>query len=141
MPNAHRVIRSCCRRAAWSWLWLAPAVHAASGTVPAQIESLIGRAECRTDADCRTLAIGRRACGGPEQLVAWSVRVTDEAALRRAVVDADAQPRTAPLPGSTASTCVVLVDQGAACAAASAAQARRCVLRAGTATTPSAGPR
>lgn len=141
MPNAQRAIASIRRRAAWCWLSIAPAVHAATGGGLAHIESLIGSAQCRTDADCRTLAIGQRACGGPDHLIAWSVRATDEAALRRAVADLEAKRRTTSLPGGTASTCVVLVDHGAACVAESAARARRCVLRAGASATPSAGTR
>lgn len=43
----------------------------------ARIEQLIGDAACRTDADCSTLAIGAKPCGGPERYLAWSRAVTD----------------------------------------------------------------
>ena len=38
----------------------------------ARIRALVGDAPCGGDADCHTLALGARACGGPEAWLAWS---------------------------------------------------------------------
>ena len=101
-----------------------PALHA-------QVQRLIGRAACDSDAQCRTLPLGARACGGPETYVAWSVLGTDQAALQRAGErygqwQAQQQARS-----GTMSICMVEVDPGAVCSrSATTAQpgTGRCVL-------------
>ena len=101
-----------------------PALHA-------QVQRLIGRAECDSDAQCRTLPLGARACGGPETYVAWSVLGTDQAALQRAGErygqwQAQQQARS-----GTMSICMVEIDPGAVCSrSATTAQpgTGRCVL-------------
>ena len=88
----------------------------------AQVHRLIGRAACDSDAQCRTLPLGARACGGPEAHVAWSVHGTDQAALRRAAErytdwqaqqaqQAQAQGRRGEM-----SICMIEIDPGAVCA-------------------------
>ena len=114
----------------------APAASGLSAEDPgaalqAQVQRLIGRAACDTDAQCRTLALGLRACGGPEAYVAWSVRGTDQAALKRAAErysqwQAQQQARSGAM-----SICMVEADPGAVCAkpaAAGAPRSGRCVL-------------
>ena len=101
-----------------------PALHA-------QVQQLIGRAACDSDAQCRTLPLGVRACGGPETYVAWSVLGTDQAALQRAGErygqwQAQQQARS-----GTMSICMVETDPGAVCSrSATTAQpgTGRCVL-------------
>ena len=101
-----------------------PALHA-------QVQRLIGRAACDSDAQCRTLPLGARACGGPETYVAWSVLGTDQAALQRAGErygqwQAQQQARS-----GTMSICMVEIDPGAVCSRpATTAQpgTGRCVL-------------
>lgn len=125
----------------------APAVAADSGRahsspVPAnagavllaKVHKHIGRAQCSDDAQCRSLALGARACGGPEAYVAWSVLGTDAAAVKRAADrytqwQAQAQSR-----GGAQSICMVEVDPGAVCvrpASATQVEAGRCVLSSG----------
>ena len=101
----------------------------------ARIEALIGDARCDDNAECRSVAIGQRACGGPESYLAWSSRRTDAATLERAVAEFAAASRPA-RPGDALSTCEVLRDPGAFCArdAARPGTAGRCRLR------PARGP-
>ncbi|MBC8055009.1 MAG: hypothetical protein H7Y61_00350, partial [Rhizobiales bacterium] len=55
------------------------------GTAMARVRALIGAAGCESDAQCRSIGIGTKACGGPEFYLAWSIAGTDEAALLREV--------------------------------------------------------
>ena len=106
-----------------------PALHA-------QVEQLIGRAACDSAAQCRTLPLGARACGGPESYVAWSVLGTNQAALQRAADrygqwQAQQQARSGMM-----SICMVEIDPGAVCSrSATTAQpgTGRCVLGNGAA--------
>ena len=104
----------------------APAPVPASSPVTAQglpaITAAIGLAACDTPAQCRSIGIGAKACGGPESYRAWSVKDADERALRAAVA-AHAAARTAEnLRNDMRSTCALEPDPGASC------QAARCVL-------------
>lgn len=47
----------------------------------AEIIRLIGQAKADSPAQCRVLALGHKACGGPEAYAAYSVAQTDEALL------------------------------------------------------------
>jgi hypothetical protein len=48
-----------------------------STEVHAELLRAIGNAACSDDSQCRTLALGAKACGGPEGYLAWSVLSTD----------------------------------------------------------------
>jgi hypothetical protein len=80
-----------------------------------RIQALVGTAACSTDADCRTSAIGAKACGGPEAYIAWSARVTDEAALGRALADYGAAQQAAITREGRVSNCEFVTDPGASC--------------------------
>ena len=93
----------------------------------AQVLHLVGDAACRSDADCRTIGVGHRACGGPQRYLAWSAWRTSAHALQHA---AAATRTPAPPTGEgMVSTCQVPVDPGARCAGAAAGQAGTCQLR------------
>ena len=120
-----------------SWLCLlgpmaqqATAAEGPAQQAMARIQALIGDASCRSDAQCRTIAVGQRACGGPEMYLAWSTRRTALADLERAVAAFEAASQPA-LPGRSASICVFLHDPGAVCRrmADPAQAADRCQLR------------
>lgn len=83
-----------------------------------QIGQLIGKGHCKKDADCRTLAIGLKACGGPEAYLAWSTANTD-AQLLVAAAQRYANERRLQLdkPGALASNCALVSDPGAHCVA------------------------
>lgn len=116
---------------AWPAGLAAQTAHEPGAALQAEVQRLIGRAACTTDAQCRTLALGARACGGPDSFVAWSVRGTDQAALRRAAArytewQAQEQARR-----GTVSICMVETDPGAVCSkpgTAEPAGGGRCVL-------------
>lgn len=81
------------------------------------IQALIGTAACSTDADCRTSPIGAKACGGPEAYIAWSVRVTDEAALGSALAGYGTAQQAAIARDGRVSNCEFVTDPGAVCVA------------------------
>lgn len=50
-----------------------------------QIRSMVGVARADNIDQCRMIAVGKRACGGPEYYIAYSLQVTDESALQQLV--------------------------------------------------------
>jgi hypothetical protein len=109
----------------------------------ASIEALIGDAACDSDAQCHTVAVGAKACGGPQRYLAWSSQRTDGATLR-SVAEREALAARAKVESSgVMSNCAMVTDPGAYCAApeaagrsaapgasARAAAGRQCVVRA-----------
>ena len=113
---------------------IAPATGRA-GPPTGQVEALIGDAACETDAQCDTIGVGAKACGGPAAYRAWSRLRTEPAALQAAAQD-EAAARIPLLAGSgRVSTCSVVPDPGAWCdlsqAQSRAAPAGVCRLKAG----------
>ena len=106
---------------------------AGAGTPLERIRALIGDAACDSDAQCRTLAMGAKACGGPEYYLAWSTKRTDAAALRDAVAGDGAVRRPEPPRPGVRSDCALVTDPGAYCAPsgtdAAQQQGRACRLR------------
>lgn len=128
------------------------AIHAgcagANGPAPAggdarpQVRQLIGDAVCTTDADCRTIAVGDKACGGPESYLAWSARQTDPQALAAAAERYTSERKAQNQQSGMVSNCAFVTDPGARCemarsggvsasSAATSAQGGRCALRRG----------
>ena len=131
-------------------VWLA--IHAgcagANGAAPAggdartQVRQLIGDAVCTTDGDCRTIAVGDKACGGPESYLAWSAQQTDPQPLAAAAERYASERKAQNRQSGMVSNCAFVTDPGARCemarggsagasAAAASAQVGRCVLRRG----------
>ena len=109
------------------------------------VESLIKGAPCNQDAECRTIAVGSNACGGPQRYLAWSTRTTTLQALQAAIDRRQGEGVTV-LPGRDASVCIVVEDPGALCRRPGPAigETGRCELRSRTgssATLPALGPR
>jgi hypothetical protein len=106
---------------------------------PGSVEVLIGNAACETDAQCRTIGVGAKACGGPARYVAWSTLRTDEERLRAAAeTEAEAQRRTLTASGRV-SDCSLEVDPGAYCDASrpsGSGAAGTCRLREGSDRSP-----
>jgi hypothetical protein len=99
----------------------------------ASIQALIGEAACSGDAQCRTIGVGAKACGGPQAYVAWSTLRTDEAALLKlAEASAESDRKQAEAKGMV-STCSVVPDPGAFCdmSRPAAGASGTCRLRAG----------
>jgi len=82
-----------------------------------ELRELIGPAACSSDAQCRSLPVGAKACGGPAGYLAWSTQRTDAARLQAlATKQADAQRRENEASGLR-SNCAMVADPGAACVA------------------------
>lgn len=87
-----------------------------------QIKKEVGDAACDAPQQCHTLAIGAKACGGPERYLAWSNKSSDGKTLKAlAQAQADASRKLQQSDGMM-STCAIVTDPGATC------QAGRCVL-------------
>ena len=89
----------------------------------ARIHAEIGDARCTSDAQCRTLPIGAKACGGPEYWLAWSTSTGRADLLQRRAEELAALQRQRNERRGIQSTCQYNADPGAIC------QAQRCVLR------------
>jgi hypothetical protein len=74
---------------------------------------------------CRTLAIGHKACGGPERYAAWSTKTSDAARLAQLGADYTAARKADDAGGGMVSNCMAVMDPGATCSAG------RCVLKPG----------
>ena len=97
-------------------------IAAVSG-VAERITKEIGDAACDSSAQCRTLAYGHKACGGPERYVAYSTKRSDSARLGRLGAELAEQRRASDAREGMMSTCSMVIDPGAVC------NAGRCVLQ------------
>ena len=82
-----------------------------------QIQTEIGDAACDSADQCKTVAIGHKACGGPETYLAWSSKRSDGAKIGQLAAALEAERRSQTLRSGMISTCSVVVDPGAACSA------------------------
>jgi hypothetical protein len=94
-----------------------PAANAGQGDTLARIRAMIGTPSCSSDAQCHTLAIGHRACGGPESYLAWSSASTAQAELQALGERYQEERRAANAASGMASTCRFMSDPGAVCRA------------------------
>jgi hypothetical protein len=102
----------------------APASPPGSSAAPAagdtaalyrQMREEIGDATCSAADQCHTLAVGHKACGGPETYLVWSSRASDGARLRT-LAEAYASARRAENQKSgRVSDCSMVSDPGARC--------------------------
>ena len=83
----------------------------------ASVEALIGDAACDSDAQCHTIAVGAKACGGPQRYLAWSSRRTDGATLRSTAEREALAARAKAESSGLMSNCAMVKDPGAYCAA------------------------
>ena len=89
-----------------------------------QINTAIGQAPCTADAQCRTIGVGAKACGGPMAWRPWSTQGgTKGEALQSLTDQLAALQRQRQAQSGIVSTCSYLPDPGAVC------QAQRCVLK------------
>ena len=73
---------------------------------------------CSQQADCATVGVGARACGGPEGYLAYAVRDTPAMALQQALQDYTKLRKKQLEARGEMSTCELLPDPGAQCSAA-----------------------
>ena len=100
-----------------------------------RIRDMAGTAACTDSSQCQTLALGARACGGPEQYLAWSSAHTDGAALRALAERYRGERQAALAKSGEMSDCRLITDPGAEC------RAGQCRLRGGSAATAAAWAR
>ena len=141
--------RTGLRRAGWAVLLLVsacqaqPVAPAAAPAVPpvvspmsapadetallARLRTEIGDARCTADTQCRTLGVGHKACGGPQQWWAWSTLTARGERLQAWADELAALQKQRQEASGMLSNCLYVADPGAVC------QAQRCVLRSGAA--------
>jgi len=88
----------------------------ADGTLR-RIQALVGTASCSSDTQCHSLALGARACGGPERYLAWSSAHTPAAQLQALGEQYQAERRAANTADGRMSNCRFMPDPGAVCRA------------------------
>lgn len=89
------------------------------GDTLARIRALAGAAACSDDAQCHTLALGTRACGGPESYLPWSSAHTAQAEIQALGERYKEERRAANDASGAISTCRFTPDPGAVCRAGS----------------------
>ena len=81
----------------------------------AEIRETISSAPCTESAQCKTLAVGAKACGGPEVYLAWSNACTDETRLRVLATRHRALRESENAASDERSNCLAVTDPGAVC--------------------------
>lgn len=87
-----------------------------------QLHAQIGDAACDNSAQCRTLAVGSKPCGGPDLYLPWSTKRTDGVTLGKLASQYAAARQIENAKSDLMSTCELVTDPGATC------QQQRCVL-------------
>lgn len=93
-----------------------PALLAQRQALWAKLEQRIGDGACDSSDQCRVIAYGHRACGGPVGYLVYSTKQTDTAALK-ADVDAYNRADKAAQPPGMVSTCQMLLAPRPVCRA------------------------
>ncbi len=97
---------------------------AAEASLLQRIAAEVGEARCTATADCRTLAIGSKACGGPASWIAWSATTSDGEQLQAWAQELAQRQRQRAEAEGMVSTCSVVPDPGARCDAGRCVPAR-----------------
>jgi hypothetical protein len=87
------------------------------GDTLARIRALAATPSCSEDAQCHTLALGARACGGPESYLPWSSARTPQAEIQALGERYKEERRAANAASGAMSTCQFMPDPGAVCRA------------------------
>ncbi len=103
----------------------APVSAAAPVDLMGQIKAEIGGAACDSNAQCRSLPVGQRACGGPEAYLPYSTKGTDAAKLQRIAEQQRAEQREKNTRSGMMSTCQAIMDPGATCSAGKCVSAKK----------------
>lgn len=88
-----------------------------SADVLTDIRQAIGEAACSTSAQCRTLPVGAKACGGPQEYLAWSTSRGDQKALEALAERSKALRQEEIKRSGEMSICMHIPDPGASCVA------------------------
>jgi hypothetical protein len=87
------------------------------GDTLARIRAMAGTPSCSDDSQCHTLALGARACGGPESYLPWSSARTSQAGIEALGERYKEERRAANAASGAMSTCQFMPDPGAVCRA------------------------
>ncbi len=82
-----------------------------------QIQAEVGDAACDSAQQCKTVAIGHKACGGPESYMAWSNKRSDGTKITQLAAALAAESKAQTINNGMMSTCSMVVDPGATCSA------------------------
>lgn len=99
-----------------------------------QIKSDIGDAPCQNNSQCHSLALGAKACGGPEFYLPWSSEKNSAASLQTLADRYHGERRAQIAANGEISTCSMTVQPSAICG-----PAKHCVLQSGP-SVPTADP-
>jgi hypothetical protein len=106
-----------------------PRPEPASLTLWRQIQAEVGDAACDGPQQCHSIAIGAKACGGPDSYLAWSSKSSDAKKLRGLVEQHAAARKAENLASDMRSDCRLVSDPGARCVPkAGGAAGQVCVL-------------
>lgn len=94
-----------------------PTPATATGSTLEQIRAMIGSASCTEASQCRTLAVGARACGGPEAYLPYSTANLSEPALQALAKRYTSERQAENEKSDMRSTCQLITDPGAECRA------------------------
>ncbi len=78
---------------------------------------MVGTPGCSSDAQCHTLAIGHKSCGGPESYLAWSSANASQGELQALAERYQQERRSADAASGMVSNCRFMPDPGAVCRA------------------------
>ena len=94
-----------------------PDAGAGSQATLAQIEALVGAAQCVAASDCQSLALGAKPCGGPDSYLPWSAGQTSADALGALAYRYRQQRLALQAASGATSDCRFVPDPGATCTA------------------------
>ena len=97
-----------------------------------QLQAEVGDAACDSSAQCKTVAVGHKACGGPEGYLPWSSKRSDAGKLASLAAQLSAERKAQNVSSGRMSTCSLVMDPGAVCTAG------RCVAGQGGMNAPAA---
>lgn len=80
-----------------------------------RIRNAIGSPSCTTSAECKTVAVGARACGGPDGYLAYSTSTTPADTIEALAARHAERKRAAVSASGMVSTCNIVTDPGAVC--------------------------
>lgn len=100
-----------------------PAAAPDTASLLKKIQAAASDTSCEKDAQCQTIGVGSKACGGPERYLVWSSQYNEGGQLKELVQQYAEARRADDARNGTMSTCTVVSDPGSLCSAG------RCVLK------------
>lgn len=89
----------------------------AAGGLLQQIQAEVGSAACDSAQQCKTVAIGHKACGGPESYMAYSTKAGNGARIEQLAAALTAERKARDSASGRMSNCMLVADPGATCSA------------------------